>query len=358
MRSKTRKAFTLTEVLIGLLITATLGGTAVSALWFFVNSFSQMDDYTTMDTEMEHVVQRLARDFALIGLGMPNNRGGKGSFALSFMNRVGSSFGDRPIMARFGAEDDDWGGPVTVSSPDATALPARVPRHSCAGGANCYLDNYFVGPELYYAWAARTGVMVKVSGPPEASDGTDLTLALLGNSAEKKAGLLSLRQDGRSIGLLDPSPPPRDMRAWLLLPTLRLPMFVVGWSGTDLNVRVASAPGLEREIMALDEIHLIQAARLYRRGGELRRTVFGANYTDASANTDDFLARNVADLWFAYNPDTRLLKMFIAVRGNERYATGSGHIPDAWPSCLPKQGINSALDYRLLVKNTTWRIRN
>ena len=73
-KNRTQKAFSLVELLIAMIIIGILGGAAVMAMWFFVVSFFQLDDITAADADIEYVVQRLSRDFALIGLGMPNNR--------------------------------------------------------------------------------------------------------------------------------------------------------------------------------------------------------------------------------------------------------------------------------------------
>ena len=108
---------------------------------------------------------------------------------------------------------------------------------------------------------------------------------------------------------------------------------------------------MERTIMDLDEVHIAQAARLFRDGNELKRVVFSID-----GGSEDILARNIVGLQFAYNPVSRLLTMFIAARGSERDATGSGD-PVSWPSWLPPL---SAADtrYRTLVKTVSWRIRN
>jgi hypothetical protein len=210
----------------------------------------------------------------------------------------------------------------------------------------------------------------------EANNGTELTLTFYPpDSAER---LQKFHRDRRNIGIpISGSAVPnsgRDTRTWLALPTLRLPLRADSWGGAgnnDLNVTVAPVQQtvldslgltLMRTVMELDEVHLIQAARIYRslppdpRPNELRRVTFGADYTTTGGVYEETLTRNVVGLQFAYNPSTRLLTMYIAERGFERNATGAGQ-PGIWPSWLPAL---SAADtqYRIVTKVLTWRVRN
>jgi hypothetical protein len=128
---------------------------------------------------------------------------------------------------------------------------------------------------------------------------------------------------------------------------------------TDETLLARVAPGSVKDVkgtlMGLDEIHLIQAARLFRNNdNELVRVVFDT----PSSFTSDVLAHNVVGLHFSYNPDSRLLTMYMAAGGTE--LDGVGHIreqPKNWPSWLPP--INSDdLRRRIVTKSLTWRIRN
>ena len=366
MRNKTKKAFSLVELLIFMVIIGIVGGAAVAAMWIYINSFFQMDDYTSADTEMEYVAQRLSREFALIGLGMPNNRLARGSFALSFQNEDEDK---RPIMALFGSEGSAWGGPVTVSvaNPTNTYSAATLSEPDFYEGA-------YVGPELYYAWAVPTGVKANITNKnssQQAKNGDELTLAFY-PAAGGADTLSNLRWDGREVGVpvsLPAANPGRNMRTWMTFPTLRLPLQAENWDGQSLDVTVAPVPdsalpaglSMERTIMDFDEVHILQAARLYRHAGtnELRRVVFGEDYTGTGANNvlEDTLARNIVGLQFEFNPNDRLLTMYIAARGNERNTAGSGQTHN-WPDWLPEQISAADARYRIVVKTLTWRIRN
>ena len=254
-------------------------------------------------------------------------------------------------MARFGGAGLRWGAPVTVSARH-TGAGAPLPTQPGTYPSTDPLGD-FVGPELYYAWGVPTGVMAAFE-----ADSVSMTLGLLPGD-EKTA--LSSRLQNFSLEGRRPFGIPASLstlgggntREWVLLPTLRFPLLATGWAGGDLRVMVTSdfdSDILTGGVTRLDEIHLIRAARLYQSGGELTRTVFGGG----ADNYEDAVARNVVGLRFAYNPTTRLLKMFLAARGNERMSS-ERQPPPNWPECL---GPIDDLSYRLLVKNTTWIIRN
>jgi prepilin-type N-terminal cleavage/methylation domain-containing protein len=366
MRLKIKKAFSFVELLISIVIIAVLGGAALMLLWFTIGSYSQMDDYTSAEQEMEYAIQRLSRDFAMIGLGMPNNRKGVSSFASTF-----SFSSTPPVMAFFGSTTDTkWGGPVTVANTttgseyNATTItnPGLLTNADLFGpGGSAY-----VGPELYYAWAIPTGMKARF-GTPDGETGVEVT-----NKDEVKISpffppegtgrnyLEKFYYDGIN-GKFSPSAGANSVRKWLLFPTLRLPLLAEGWvSGDGLTTQVApeSVKDVKGTLMGLDEIHLIQAARLFRNDqNELVRVVFDT----ASSFTSEVLAHNVVGLGFIYNPDSRLLTMYIAARGMEADAVGHNKaLPKSWPSWLQdKAPIASAnLRYRILTKNLTWRIRN
>ncbi|MDR2522773.1 MAG: prepilin-type N-terminal cleavage/methylation domain-containing protein [Synergistaceae bacterium] len=381
-----KNAFTFVELLIAMVIVAIVGGVAVTALWLIFNTHSQMDDYTSADSEMESVFQRLSRDFGLVGLGMPNNRKGKHSFAASFRSIEGPSHW--PIMALLSSDTDPhsavnpdcycWGGPVTVAAANPTnvydashitwnGLWRTGAEFGPGGGA-------YVGPELYYFFAVPTGLKARFvnaadAGNTTAINETALTLHPLYSppppaNANGGVHLRDFRYDQRHVGLqaVDTAPRGRDMATWLLFPTLRLPMLLMGWNTDRLEVKVAPENELPvtGTVMGLDEVHLVQGARLYRNAdNELVRVIFGTDYNTAGGVVTEVLARNVVGLQFTYNPISRLLTLYIAVRGNEMSPAGynNPNQPNGWAPWLPPIAPND-LRYRILAKSLTWRIRN
>jgi len=349
----------------------------------FFNSFSQIDDYTSAEFQLNHAVQRVTREFAMIGLGMPNNRDGSGSFAWSFRLNA-----PPPITASFGPpagtpneEHWLWGGPVTVAAGNSTNFgPVRVDfvNPQANGGPN---RNLFIGPQLFYAWAAPTGVRATVRGmpgeprPANAVRDTQMQLETrmgAGAAVSGENALRNVRWDGRAVGLMpadEAAGGSHNVRSWVLFPTLRIPMLansfeaVASPNNSVLNVTIAPAaagapPLAAPEIMDLDEIHLMQAARIYRdaASNELRRVVL-TEHNPAATFSHEVLARNVVGLQFAFDPESRILTMFMAARGNERNpAIGSGQFN--WPAWLPDQIAAEDALFRIVVKTLSWRVRN
>ncbi|MDR2529012.1 MAG: prepilin-type N-terminal cleavage/methylation domain-containing protein [Synergistaceae bacterium] len=390
-----KNAFTFVELLIAMVIVAIVGGVAVTALWLILNTHSQMDDYTSADSEIEYAIQRLSRDFGLIGLGMPNNRKGKHSFAGSFRTTSGPA--SWPIMALLSSDADPhsltnpdchcWGGPVTVSAANPSSVydAAHITWNGLwrtgaefgpGGGA-------YVGPELYYFFAIPTGLkarFVHAADPNNTTATNETTMALerlipphthplflstqIPPTVTGGAYLRDFRYDERKVGLqaVNTAPRGRDMSTWLLFPTLRLPMMLKTWETNSLTVEVAPETELPMAgtIMGLDEVHLIQGARLYRNANnELVRVTFGADYNSSSGVLSDVLARNVVGLQFVYNPVSRLLTLHMAIRSNEANPAGyaSPNQPTGWAPWLPPIAP-SDMRYRVLAKSLTWRIRN
>jgi hypothetical protein len=356
------RAFSLVELLVAILITSILGSVVVGVLWFALGMFSQLDDYTSANMEMEFVLQKLGREFTMIGLGMPNNRGGQGSFAASFAYPK-----NPPIMALMGASGDLWGGPVTVAAsiPDGAAYNATT-----LNGAGTRVEDArfnpggaaYVGPELYYVWGVPTGIRGRYNpGKKERGETTEVKL-IPSSTGDAATFLRNFIYDGRRIGLQASASPGRDPATWFVFPTLRIPLLLEEISGDVLVAALApeASRNMQGTLMGLDEVHLIQAARLYRNArDELVQIVFGSDYTDASTETRNVLAHNIVGLQFVCNPVSRALTMYIASRGSERDSltrTGTGQ-PTSWPSWLPPITPEN-LSYRISVKAVTWRIRN
>jgi hypothetical protein len=287
---------------------------------------------------------------------MPNNRKGEGSFVSTF-----SYSPNAPIMAFFGSNNNPWGGPVVVANTTGSGgySAATITNPGQSGTA-------YVGPELYYAWGVPTGVKAQFRTPSGAVEVGKNDIVEIGpfyapNGTNNGKDYLETILYKGIEGHFDPDAGADSVRGWLLFPTLRLPMLAEDWttnsSGKDMltaHVAPGSTKDVKGVLMGLDEIHLIQAAHLFRNDrNELVRVVFDT----ATSFKSEVLARNVVGLGFAYDPDSRLLTMYIAARGTE--VDGTGHRPaqpQGWPSRLPIDP--SDLRYRILTKSLTWRIRN
>jgi hypothetical protein len=205
--------------------------------------------------------------------------------------------------------------------------------------------------------------MFKANNGHTVNNTSTLTINGLHDDDTGLSRLSEIRFDGREAGLLD-APDSRNMRSWLLFPTLRLPMLMTDRSDEEIVTQVAPVPdsvlgalGVRSIVMGFDEVHLIQAARLFRNDdNQLVRVVFHGNHRVDAGWSAEILARNIVGLQFVFNPVSRLLTMYIAARGDER-DTARG-TPAAWPSWLPEQIPPEEARRRVAVKTLTWRIRN
>ena len=168
--SQARGVFSFMEISITIVIVIVLGGVAAAALWVSFSMFAQAEDYANFNAEIGSALQKLGREFSLVGLGMPNNVKSAGDFASAFAYPA-----NPPIMASMGSADAPWGGPVTVGNEnlsngyDRTMMVTRTT--SVPGG-----DMYIV-PELYYAWGVPTGVKALFPSPdPVGRQGDTVTV--------------------------------------------------------------------------------------------------------------------------------------------------------------------------------------
>jgi prepilin-type N-terminal cleavage/methylation domain-containing protein len=356
-----KRGFSLVELLTASLVLSILGSVIIGVLWLAFGMFFQLDDYASANMEMEFAFQKLGREFTMIGLGMPNNRGGQGSFAAAFAYPK-----NPPIMALMGAADSLWGGPVTItaSKPDSAKYDAAT-----LNGAGNRLTNArfvpggeaYVGPELYYAWGVPTGVKARyASERRERGEEVEVRLVSSPTSDSAVVFLQNFHYDGRKIGLQASALPGRDLATWFVFPTLKVPLLLNAISGDALMATLApeASRNMQGMLMGLDEVHLVQAARLYRNArNELVQVVFGADYADASTSTHNVLAHNIVGLQFSYNPVSSVLTMYTASRGNEKENSARTAQPSGWPSWLPPITPEN-LSYRISTKSVTWRIRN
>jgi len=369
MIRKTRKAFTLTEMMIAMIVVGIVGAASATGLWFALNTFFQLEDYTTAEAEIERAFQRLAREFTMIGLGMPNNVQGAGSFAQSFRGSAPPpltvNFGP-PVGTAAGNALWAWGGPVTVAGAASTATQ---PAQPWAGAA---VPDVFVGPQLFYAWSVPTGVRVHVdlnANPAQINTATPTALQLeilphARGGASIRAGVEVLRNDFGLRTLVNDTANGGDMRTWLFLPTLRLPMraqsFNIAGTNSTLDVVVVPNDGggalddennVTRPLMGLDEVHLMRAARLFlNNNGELRRALLTAN----GNIQEEILANNIIGVGFVFNPADRLLTMSIAAQG---YGGAVGAPQPVWPAEFGPL-LDGPLGRRVAVRTLSWRIRN
>ena len=175
--------------------------------------------------------------------------------------------------------------------------------------------------------------------------------------------LQNFQYDLRNIGIVaSGASGGKNPSSWILFPSLMLPMLVKTIVSADV-LSVDVAPGspinLKGISVGFEEVHLLQAARIYldTQSEELVQLIFGSDFTDAAKNTRKVLARNIVGLYFSFDPEMRLLTMYVAARGSDSHPVVRTEQPAGWPSFAPPLS-HEARRYRILVNTLIWRIRN
>lgn len=342
-----QRAFSLTEILIAVIVVAIVGGALVSAFFSFSLSYSHTEDYTTAREEIENALGALSSQLSNAGLGMPNNRDDKGSFAVAFAK--GDNVTVAPVMSLMGKKGEAWGGPITVATDD---LPD--------GAVKTLNSGYYSGSELYYAWAVPRSGLVS----PD-----------FGKAMRKPSGLSTFENyevlsedrgywsgDSLQLKMIRGGAAVANAGEWVVFPSFGAPLWVKQSMPSHATVLVA--PGAHKEkvllgglLYGLEEAHCVCAARLRVASGELIQELYETPPQDRPSRVK-VLARNIVGAWFRFNPKNRILSVSLAAKGlntaEARHA--SGRRPRGWPIGAPD--IVEGKNHRILVESMTWRIRN
>lgn len=357
-----RLAFTLVEILIALIIFGIIMSAVFSALAMYFSSQWQTEDYAIARAEIEGAFGALSSPFSSIGLGLPNNAAGSGAFAASF-----AAVGGKPgasIMSSMGAWGSAWGGPVTVASGDVRQPSGRITTPD--------VDGYYCGPELYFAWA----VPLKRVISPDVSEGSGTEK--MKQPDESYASWANYQQVSLDVGYwsgqrlalrgADGGVLPVSQNQWVVLPSFGLPLYVEKLEDGGKRAVVKIAPGAEAahillgsSLRCFEGIHVVRASRLRVVSEDLIQEFYITSPQLEPNVLEDgrpyrVLARNVAGVWFRFNPKMRILQMTLAVQGINSDRQGAAPLrPAGWPDAAPAIG---GKDRRILVENRAWRIRN
>jgi type II secretory pathway pseudopilin PulG len=361
-------AFTIAEIIIVILVVAVVGGVAISAFLITFGTARRAEDQVIAAQEVEYAMNALRLHFTNIGLGMPNNSGGTGSFNISFTG-YGSN---QPIMAYMGdvnRNNRNWGGPVTRGVGNARDNPHDSSRFITTPNAN----GVYAGEELFYAWAVPTNV--RLSRGPWGSDKTEfkngqpVVFGFLDSGDVKR--LTDFSYDfGRHIGISNANRG-ASLRSWILFPSFRIPLLIDGGSGAideanaELSVTVSpySDPVVfEGYLHGYEEVHLLEVSCIFSDGNRLIQR----RYDDLVNFTDRVLAHNVLGVYFVFDNVRRILTMYTVARGNSPSEVNSAHnlaylsskLPSFVPITFMERANRGEKGYRVIVENMTWRIRN
>ena len=342
-----RRAFTLTEFLIAIIIVGIVGASVFAALYSFFESYGHTEDYATAREEIEGAFQDLSIVFSNVGLGMPNNRDDGGSFAVAFS--ANDNTPKASVMSLMGEKGAAWGGPVTVATGE---LPGKAVK-TLDGG-------YYSGPELYYAWAMPTGVLVSSDFGRRMKKPSTLSTLENYNVLSDDRGYWS--GDSLHLKMIGGGAVPVSADGWIVFPSFGAPLWVR--ANTAGHTAVSVAPGAHKKkvllggvLYGMEEVHRVRAARLRVASGDLIQELYETPPQNRPSRVR-VLARNIVGAWFRFNPKDRILTFSLAARGlNVTLAErASGVRPRGWPAGAPN--IREGRNHRILVESMTWRIRN
>ncbi|MDO9508229.1 MAG: prepilin-type N-terminal cleavage/methylation domain-containing protein [Thermovirgaceae bacterium] len=293
--SKTRRAFTLTEVLIAIAIGAIVLLAAVSFLFSFILNLEQTDEHSAATQRAEMVLTILSYPVLQSGIGMPSETD---EFQES-LNGLTTISG--------------WNGPVEVST---------------TTNAN---------DTLHIVYGMGTGRGLSDFDADSISDGETVILAL---SEQPQANTFTPNVSSNPKG-------------WCLLPASGVPLRVTAILGSDLSVAVASASTISADFSQFDQLYMLRGMEAWVTTGA--NPSFYTN--DLMGGGPQPRVQGISGLRFDFDPVTGILSAVILARGNKRHDNPvSTTPPDGWDTSW---GFSTEdTHYRLSVLQTAWRVRN
>lgn len=293
---KTRKAFTLSELLVAILILGLVAGATMLVLFVFFENFSQSDELSSARQHAEMVATIMGKPVLSAGLGMPASS-----------SDFNASFSGNPIST------NSWNGPIHFD-----------------GGTS-------EGNSVSIVYAVPSGRASRQEYT--LSTGGTFTLDLT-SASEALASLVTTGNRGKITN-------------WVVFPTLSQPLPAQG-TGTDSLTVTALNGG---EVSFFDELHFVRATKysLSTSGEFLEDDEVASGTTKPVARVE-----GIGGLYFRYDETNETLTMWVLARGNVRHESfvSPSSLPEwaAVSSDIPNADENR--HYRLTVLQTSWRVRN
>lgn len=306
------KGFTLVELLIAMLITGIVAGSAITVFFVFIFHFEQTDELTTAQQNGEMVLTILRNPVLHAGLAIPS-----------------ADWGDvfspdlKPTSPLTGSLTDEFlDGPVTLRTDvgDGGADP----------GGNVLLVLYGV----------PSSKIVEESA--DLASGTEVTLDVSGSLADVTA-----YSSGKT-----------ETKNWILLPTAGVPLLIKvnGTNSVTLNVVETG----NKSVATYDELYYLRGMRAFARAGSF----FTEGLTEGSGKQKR--VENIAAVFF--KQEDTLLKVWVVAAGPKKHdeplyedwAAFKAAFPD-WPGSDKFADFDSGKNWkyhRLRVLSESWRVRN
>lgn len=305
--SRKQRGFTLTEILISLLI---LGVVMSAVLTIFNSVFESYQFHQDINEAKQRGQIALAAVEPYIinaGLGMPNT---KSKFQSSFS-------GLTPLFPA--TENLKFEGPVQI------AMNSVVPA-----------TNKTKGNELWLVYSVPSGA------------GINFEYEFIANY---KALFSEAADDIVNVSILDLIKNNKtSFKEWITFPASIAPFWVTNIDKPGKKLEVQTA--LKQKINAFDEIHYVRAIKINTDANANLRI----NHLDGSGSQP--VTEGIQGFWCTFDPDgDRVLKVSVLARGNTRHNRQYQSTYEGWPADAPKP-TGTDLNYRYAVVSKSWRIRN
>lgn len=404
-----KRAFTLVEIVIAMVVVMMIGVVVFTSLFLFFNSYAQSRDYVVAREAMEFAFWNIDKEFTNIGLGLPNNRTGNSDFSNAFRAKA-SPATYSPLMYHMGAVTSaDWGGPIMLAKRKNDGEPNytdTVPGNTYKVATTVTYEGaeVYAGNEILYTWtepvfvgtgADRTPVKVDNTNVGRAETDELFVFPLLRSTDAPLDALINFRfpDSNTPAGIAHHSGTSElGTRNWVAFPNFHLPLRVEGWetstgtkvgtvggSSVKCSLTLRTAPGatldLASYLSGFEEVRLVKSARIFlNKEGQLLQEIYGDSFATntgdasvgrrSSASIIRLLAEDVADVRFIYNKELRSLTMFLAMAGHHENLTRqnrSAFSADSWPNITGMDPLPAEYGdgrRRVIVGQRTWRIRN
>ncbi len=327
-----RRAFTLMELLITIILTGIIMG-AVLSLFFSV--FKNYDFHQDITEAKQTGIIALAsmQPFVLnAGLGMPAEE---------------SEFSDRSF--RWGPNASDR---LPVIFPDTSSSTKNfyyfIQPAMNASDRSPSLSGH--APALWVVYAMPSGIRI-IEGNENFVGVMSDTAVSFDSAAFNQALRFSGSVDAQRLAFSTETKKPSTLKHWVVFPasTPPHPFTVDSASSTEITLRSHSNQS-GNSIVPQDELHYVRAAKIFVQNGELI-----IDHLDGSGAQS--VVNNIAGMWCSFDPDDRVLTVRILARAGTMREEGVQSELEGWPAeaeAFWKRDVR----YRHAVVSRSWRIRN
>lgn len=304
--SEKKRAFTLVEILVSLLILGVVMSAVLTIFYSVFESYQFHQDINEAKQRGQVALAALQPYVINAGLGLPNKIDTFQEKAFISQNKI------IPV-------------PGNLADPKNFRLPVQLAKSK----TEIETDNTQTeAPALWLVYSVPSGA------------GIDYTT--IGTGIEINIGNFSALDATNNLDT-DES----DLRSWLAFPASMAPFKVVDVNVSNKKLIVnETVPG---KISIFDEVHFIRAAKIFVNNNSLWAESLLTGQSQS-------LVEGIAGLWVSYDRSgDRVLKISVLARGDTRHNKQYQTEYEGWPADAP---LPLDRNYRYAVVSRSWRMRN